>query len=541
MISRRQFLLSSFAASAGLAATPGVFAATQAQADLDPGDWHQYARLFPRRAVSQPGSDVERGLIALANEMVDKKIDNNDKTGDAKNLAAGYTYLGQFIDHDLTLDITPLDHVRVDVENVTNFRTPFLDLDQLYGGGPNISPFLYRKHGSADSPEGQERFLLGATAAGKRPDQPDRTLASTCNDLPRNSQGTALAGDPRQDENLILAQLHVAFLKLHNLVLDHPPELDKSPYYKIKPLFGAARRVVTWHYQWIVRHDFLKRIVDETVFDQLDDRDYKPLIGRSPRRFRIPVEFSAAAFRFGHSMVRNEYHYNQWHEDAKLLEELFQRTGFGNTGNVPVPEEWRISWDRFFKFLNPFILEKARKIDTKIAEDLFSLPPLQIRAFSAVPSPKMTFASDPPQLPIRTLLRGARLGLPTGQDVARKVLFLEPKTRVLTTREITNGPHEKILKENGFDTDTPLWYYTLKEAEIRGAGDKLGPIGSRLVADVILASLASDPDSYVSVAGADWRPTLWTSTSETDKNPSDMSKLLQLLLPETSTRACSST
>jgi hypothetical protein len=529
MISRRRFLLSSVASGAGYAAAPKLFAATQTAANIESHGYH-YIRLFPPGAASTPGSDLEKGLIELAGKMKD----NEDAKGDS-DIFAGYTYLGQFIDHDLTLDITPLDEVRPQkVEQTRNYRTPFLDLDQLYGSGPDVSSFLYRKHGS-ESPQGEERFLLGATTESTVVNSAGHTetLISSCNDLPRNSQGTALVGDARQDENLILAQLHIAFLKLHNFVLNHPAELGKSPYYKIEPAFEAARRVVTWHYQWIVRHDFLRSILDPDLLNQLDSRDYKSLIRGPLKGFQIPIEFSAAAFRFGHSMVRHEYPYNSRHEGAKLVDDLFQRTGFGKTGNVPLPEEWVIGWERFFRLRSPFSVAMARKIDTRITEDLFHLLPPQLRAFSAASNPKTAFAPDPPELPVRTLLRGARMGLPVAQGVARKILLLDPKIRVLSADEIAKGPHQAFLRQQGFDKDTPLWYYILKEAEVIHSGKRLGPIGSRIVADVILASLAADPKSYINVAGRDWVPTLWRPTPE-DETPTGMAELLGLV---TSARA----
>lgn len=461
---------------------------------------------------------------------------------------AGYTYLGQFIDHDLTLDITPLESVTPDLASTTNFRTPFLDLDQLYGGGPSVSRFLYRKHGP-DSPVGAERFLLGTTKPSDVPNPttsppgvPNQTLPASCNDLPRNSQGVALVGDSREDENLVLAQLHIAFLKLHNLVLDRP-ELRASPDYHITTDFQAARRVVTWHYQWLVRQDFLRTVLDPEIFDHLDSRTYKPMMAASMEDFRIPVEFSAAAFRFGHSMVRNKYHINQWH-DADLAGDLLGRTGFGPTGNVPLPEEWVINWKRFFIFPPPdyYDAQNASRIDTSIASGLFQLPVTQIRAFSLPPSSKSLFAADPPELPIRTLLRGARMGLPSGQDVARAVCLLQPGIRVLKSKEIAAGPHEDILTDPKyrFHEQTPLWYYILKEAEVLQKGNRLGPVGSRIIADVIVAALAADPKSYINVVGPKWTPTLWTA--ELEKNPlEEMRKLLELVAPNAVTKACSST
>lgn len=538
MISRRQFLIQTAAATgAGFAGAPHLLSALSQTARAK--RCHHYVRLFPAGIASTPGSDMEQGLIELAGKMR-----GDDSFGDARRISAGYTYLGQFVDHDLTLDITPLDQVRPDkVEQTENFRTPFLDLDQLYGGGPNFARFLYRTHAPAESPEGQERFLLGATASSTVVDGAghNQTLPSTCNDLPRNSQGIALVGDARQDENLILAQLHVAFLKLHNYVLDHPETLSVSPYYNIEPRFEAARRLVTWHYQWIIRHDFLRTVLDRDVFSQLDSPGYPPLIPGSLTDFQIPVEFSAAAFRFGHSMVRTHYPYNSWHEEASLGNDLFQRTGFGKRENVPVPEDWKISWNRFFQTRTGSTIVNARKIDTRIAEDLYHLTPPQMRAFSGVAKSSSAFAPDPPELPVRTLLRGARMGLPSGEQVASRLARRMPGVRFATEKEITSGPHESILRnpKYGLRGNTPLWYYILKEAEVIDLGDSLGPVGSRIVGDVIVASLAADPNSYVVVAGKDWRPTLWTASPPNGK-PNGMAELLGLLTAA-EPKACNST
>ncbi len=155
MISRRQFLLRSAATGAGLATAPGLLATpklsgSKVSAITNPCASSSYMRLFPARKPSEAGSVLERALSDLALKM--KEDDSESGAGD---ILAGYTYLGQFIDHDLTLDITPLDQARKNPLQITNFRTPFLDLDQLYGGGPTISPHLYRKHGS-DSSEGGE-------------------------------------------------------------------------------------------------------------------------------------------------------------------------------------------------------------------------------------------------------------------------------------------------------------------------------------------------------------------------------------------------
>jgi hypothetical protein len=413
---------------------------------------------------------------------------------------AGYTYLGQFIDHDLTLDLTPLDGATPSVENTPNFRSAFLDLDHVYAGGPILSPFLYEK-----GVRGAERFLVGKTSD-------DPTLAE---DLPRNIEGIALTGDPRQDENLILAQLHVAFLKLHNAIVADSALLSASPWYR-RPGntdFAVARRIVTWHYQWVVRHDYLKQVLDPEVFERLPELENAKR-NRPALDFRIPIEFSVAAFRFGHSMVRDRYKtgVNRQHEDVSLPD-LLGLTGLMGGASPALPAEWVVSWDRFFLHRggDTAHLNRARKIDTQIANGLHHVEELTTKPIATQRSPGFL----PPELPVRTLLRGARLELPSGEDIAREISRRENWIRILTEDEIVSGDHRDILTNPryGLFGNTPLWYYLLKEAELHknGAGEpgrSLGPLGSYLVADVILDALTADPDSYLSVP--DWSPTIPT-------------------------------
>jgi Animal haem peroxidase len=435
--------------------------------------------------------------------------DDSDLASDGA-ASAGYTYLGQFIDHDLTLDLTPLELATPEINSTPNFRTPFLDLDQVYGGGPNLSPFLYRND-PVERRDGNQCFLIGRTIKV-------RGLEASENDLPRSADGIGLTKDPRQDENLILAQLHVAFLKLHNKVIADPRLLDASKYYrkckrKVRFTdFEATRRLVTWHYQWIARHDYLERIIDPEVFQDLDKQQPRGRSGASAS-FQVPVEFSVAAFRFGHSMVRDSYNYNEGHEHVDL-QCLLALTGPGSKAilcehvpkNVPfaLPADWVIDWNRFFLVglaANPLTnLGVSRAIDTKIVGGLHSLSNQTTRQFS------MLSASGPPEelpLPVKTLLRGARVGLPTGQQVAKAF-----KITPITPAKIAAGPHEDTLRKHGLHKDTPLWYYILKEAELLAGAKKLGPVGSRIVSDVIVRALESDPNSYVSVAGKDWQPSL---------------------------------
>ena len=470
-----------------------------------------YSRLFPHLAEAPPSSTTEKGLEELGRKM------RNDGEKDNGDVTAGYTYLGQFIDHDLTLDITPLPNAQPDVDQIPNFRTPFLDLDHVYAGGPNVSPFLYE----INNLWGHERFLIGMTgkAKSRRKDGHEEEIASSADDLPRNARGIALVGDPRQDENLVIAQLHVAFLKFHNRVLE---ELEKGKMVDVGPingtLFEKARRLVTWNYQYVVLHDFLEKVLDARAYKTLKEKISKWT--RPPANFRLPVEFSSAAFRFGHSMVRDSYIINVDHQDADLLC-LLALTGVGSqTISCPelpppvavpfvLPADWRVEWQRFF--LRPQAkphFNAAEKINTKIANRLHNLRPETVALFSAAVLGQ-TKQLTPPEdvLPVRTLLRGARMGLPVGQRVAQSLGLevLNPDTEIAPP----GGPHTEVLRQYGFHTKTPLWYYILKEAELAkpGFGTRLGPVGSRLVADVIVSSLQADPCSFVSL-NSGWEPVL---------------------------------
>jgi hypothetical protein len=481
---RRDFLRRSLAGTAftaaGVSLPNDCFAASDHQKiltgrGLEPASPSHFTRMFPQLAENQSAPELgpEEGLIKLGENMKD----DPDSRPDPKKPPpmAGYTYLGQFINHDLTLDLTPLDQAQPDVARMSNLRTPFLDLDHVYGGGPNVSPFLYDRQ----SKHGEERFLIGETAPSS---VGGRNFPSTQGDLPRNSQGIALIGDPRQDENLIIAQLHVAFLKLHNRVLDG---LKRGEIKNASgTLFEQARRIVTWHYQWVVRHDFLREILDPRVFEQtFTDERYAR---KDEGDFQIPVEYSLAAGRFGHSMVRDEYFINETHMEASLRDDVSRLTGLRGGACPRLPAEWVISWERFF-FVGSGsgLVRHSRAIDTRLAQGLHE--PDQ---------------PNSPPLPVKTLLRGKRVGLPSGQDVAH-AYGLDP----LNPEQIAQGPDKEILLNFGYDTKTPLWYYILKEAELTTRGAHLGVLGSKLVADVIMAAIVRDPDSYHSIDRS-WIPTL---------------------------------
>ena len=375
---------------------------------------------------------------------------------DNPDIPAGYTYLGQFIDHDLTFDPASSLERQNDPDALTNFRSPRFDLDCIYGRGPVDDPFLYDK--AADG----QKLLIG------QHDNED--------DLPRNAQNTALIGDPRNDENIFVSQLQLTMLKFHNKVMDlvgTGPGLRRGS----ETGFEAAQRIVRWHYQWVVVHDFLRRVVgDELLGEVLDESGPYPRVDRRFYKWTndpfIPVEFSVAAYRFGHSMIRGRYKLNTlvgplptFTADPVAQEPLGHFGGFRI-----LPPFWTIEWARFFEVdgAGKDQRQSSRLIDAKLADPLQALPP--------------EIGGDRPSLIDRNLTRGARLLLPSGQDVAWYM-----GADVLSEADLAlpgGGP-------------APLWYYVLKEAQVQAGGRHLGQVGGRIVAEVFLGLLEKDPSSYL--------------------------------------------
>lgn len=414
---------------------------------------------------------LSEGPVKLITEPALSAKNPNNTT-----LTAGFTFLGQFLDHDMTFDPTSSLERQSDPEHISNFRTPSLALDNLYGAGPGASPHLYDQ-----SAAGQGiKFLLEATGtAGKF-------------DVPRNSQGVALIGDPRNDENLIVSQLQVAFLKFHNACVDHVK--TKIKLTKPDEIFAEAQRLVRWHYQWIIVHEFLRKTCGaDVVADVLEN-------GRKFYKWHnepyIPVEFSVAAYRFGHSQVRPSYRANFTGNPggqpffAMIFEPVPSDPNDPEdlTGGHRAPRRF-IDWPTFFDFGDGQV-RPNKKIDSVLSTALFKLPGSVV----ANPDPK----TNPSSLAQRNLLRHLTFSLPSGQRVA-SAMGVPP----LSKSDLAD------LKPHGLDDRTPLWFYVLREASVQANGEHMGAVGGRIIAEVFLGLLEGDRASYLSQE-PDWQPSLPT-------------------------------
>lgn len=432
--------------------------------------------MFPALPPCAPDDDTIEALLACTKgrNLVNARI------------PAGYTYFGQFVDHDITFDPQSSLERANDPHALVNFRTPRFDLDSLYGAGPADQPFLY----DWDCAEDRGVKLL----VGHNPSDADYAPV----DLPRNEQGRALIGDARNDENLIIAQLHLLFIRFHNKVVRrvrrrHP---DVTP----GELLAEAQRLVRWHYQWIVVHDFLERIVGRNAYKALraraDGVTLAPARWLSAWRSEpfIPVEYSGAAYRFGHSMVRDKYNVRRDVRGVPIFCPPGE-PGDDLSGFRRLPAGLVIDWDLFFfKPVTSSIPNASTKIDTFLAAPLRRIPP------------------DDESLARLNLRRGRALGLPSGPDVAR-AMSVKPLTQRELLPLLEGSPPEMppaavATLQSTLDT-LPLWTYVLLEARLRGdeRGLSLGPVGAGIVSEVLLGLLEADPSSYLQHRPA-WRPEL---------------------------------
>lgn len=433
----------------------------------------KFGRLFP---ALDPLRVKETSLVELASKMFESAGDTADNPG----IPAAYTYLGQFLDHNITFDATSIEEARVDPASVINYRSPRFDLDSIYGSGPVVQPHLYQR-------EDPDLFEIGCAKAFKIGPHSDEILPDIGKqaDLPRGWNRFALIADPRNDENFIVAQLHLAFLFFHNKIVTWLGEDSSHRQAPLrKTVFVEARDLAIRHYQWVLLHDFLPRIAGQEMIESVTKQG--SILARSGRLF-MPVEFSAAAYRFGHSMLRPQYNINDIHQNSGLLE-LFEFSGrTGSAANVPIPDDWIIEWFRLLNMDPRLDNTLSRRIDPYLADDLAEMP-----------APGGATQS----LAEMNLLRGNMLGLPAGQSVAG-FLGYEPLSR----DEIGSGPDGAVAAEHGLDRDTPLWFYVLKEALVREGGNKLGPVGARIVTEVFIGLLELDENSILNRA-RNWKPTL---------------------------------
>ncbi len=418
--------------------------------------------------ILDANDDLAAGPVALITDPNLQLINRNNPTH-----TAGVTFFGQFIDHDMTFDQRSRLGFPTQPIISQNARTCFFDLDSIYAGGPDGNPELYDQ---ADP----IKFLIESGG------QFEHLHRDPINHV-------AIIGDPRNDENMMIAGLHAAFLLFHNHAVDlvrsqNPTITDIQVYFQ-------AHRLTVWHYEWIILHEFLPHVVPQSVIDDVLTNGRHFYNPRHDQAF-IPVEFQIT-YRFGHSMVRPSYRANLHGDNGQpFFGMIFDPAGEGSPdpvdlrGGTRAPRRF-IGWQTFFDFGGAYSADARpnKRIDTIVSTPLFHLPLGTI--FNGMP---------PDSLMQRNLLRCVTWMLPSGQRIAQ-----EMGIPALSNAELA----ELQPIRASFVGSTPLFYYILKEAQLREDGLHLGPVGARIVAEVFIGLLQLDPDSYLSVQ-PDWLPTLPT-------------------------------
>jgi Animal haem peroxidase len=480
----------------GRGAPPTLTAAATTAAPLPP---FRFSRMGPRGINRQLGDPIRR---KLGNAMA-------AGGGGASQIPSGFTYLGQFIDHDLTFDKTDVMlGTHVPPAQLLQARSPSLDLDSLYGAGPQDpeSAKFYEADGL--------HLKMGKTVAA------EGIPAKQGFDLPRGAGSSAAAKrkaiipDPRNDENLAVAQTHLAMIRFHNRVLDSLPASVPSAQ-----RFAQARELVTRHYQWMIRTDYLPRICAPGVVNNVFNSGRKAFeVGAPPTDVpTMPIEFSVATFRLGHSMIRRAYAWNKIFDGVDGTLDLlftFSATSGDLGGDPRLPSTWIADFRRLYDFREanrPNLavpaakFNRAMRIDTKLVNPLGHLPP------KTVGGPSQMAENDPKRnLAFRNLTRARMVRLATGQQMATFLKSRGVALTKLTRAQIRHGSNGADLlgltqtQRAKLFTNTPLWFYILREAELNGG--KLKGVGARIVAETFHRAMEGSQVSIV--RDPSWRPTL---------------------------------
>ena len=426
-------------------------------------------------------------------------------SGGQSQIPAGFTYLGQFIDHDLTFDkTTVMLGANVTPAQLVQGRSPTLDLDSLYGAGP--------------TDPGSEKFYEADGIHLKVGKTTGPTLVGF--DLPRGAGNTAakkkkaIIPDPRNDENLAVAQHHAAMIRFHNRVVDTlPASVPQSQR------FAVAREKVTKHYQWMVRTDYLTRICASGVVNDVFSNGRKAFEVGAPatQMPTMPIEFSVATFRLGHAMVRARYNWNKDFDDgAGSLEYLFIFSALGGDlgGDTRLASSWIADFRRLYNFGDanrPNLTVPAAKFNRAMRIDTTIVDPLQHLPTQVAGLPANAGFNDPRRnLALRNLTRAKMLKLATGQQMANFLKNKGVNLTKLTAAQIRNGNNGADLgaltqaQRQALVKNTPLWFYILREAEFNGG--KLKGVGARITAETFHRAIEGSEHSIVN--DASFKPTL---------------------------------
>jgi len=455
---------------------------------LGTGRSFRFGRLFPSLepliiddeillAIGSPSDDNLAPAF-----MEDSQFRGTDNNAEQE---AGYTYFGQILAHDISLDTDSIIGETNDPNQVQNRATPWLDLDTMY---------RHDGHLAALDPEDRAKLLVGNELGNER-------------DFARNADGSAKIADERNDQNNNVAQLTAMLMAFHNQMVD---DLRADGYQgSDRRLFRLARQLTVQHWQAAIVHQFLPEFVDADVLASTIADGPRFYSLKAARRGIVPIEFSAAVSRFGHSLARGRYSLNDVFDRVRVFPLDESELDRNLLGRRPIEPERQIQWWRFFDFnsfqgdldddVDQFAgLQVGRKIDRFLARPMLRLPVGGPGLPEIIIDRTNTVAGHPVvSLANLSLFRGQALGLPSGQAVAR-AMGVEPipNAALGLCPPGTDCPVGDLPLTEDLD-GAPLLLYILEEARIERGGEALGPVGGRIVADVVIGLLLADRKSVL--------------------------------------------
>lgn len=492
----------SFAGAFLLPGAGHAFAASCAGGSVDgpaPQTAMCFGTMFPQLSPFHYSDQAAADLAAtMENPTPDPPGTDRGTRDDSATLPAEYTYLGQFIDHNLDFDETAQPTADVNASSLTNFESFRFDLNNVFGGGPAVDPQLYafdHKHLLVPGRLGAPQADGFPTVIGNR----------SVFDLARNpANGEAILVEPRDDENQILSQISAAFVAFYNDFINRGDS------------YAQARQLTEDYYQEIVLTDVLPAFVGQATIN-----NYLTFGGNGAARVNTPslpnagftpIEFSVGAYRFGHSLVRNDYHINDIFPTTTDIDDnvpIFNLNSFqfgdlsggaplpGPNGastttctstslcEVPNPAGHQIQWKYFVPELdanpNDPGINFARQTQATISPALFNLPAEAIAGCADTASPVCNGTGD---LIARDFARGNYDGLASGQAIAQALGC-----------HVISAPSINPTRDAVFNTGTPLIYYVLAEAQ--KAGQVLGCVGQSIIAQTFIQVLWDTPNSIL--------------------------------------------
>jgi len=371
---------------------------------------------------------------------------------DGAGMPQGYTYLGQFLAHDIASRDRP--------GSPASKRSWKLDLDSVYGGGAELDHF--------------GRFIYC-------PESP-----SFASDLLRDPQ-TKIARIPefRNDEHPIISHLHLTIQLFHNEALRRIQISAKGGGLSASQQFAMAKKYVTATVQRIYAEDYLAKCSDSIIHSMFKEGSLN-VFEIPASETDLPFEISHATLRFGHSQVRANYLLNGREEHTELLD-LFLLSGlFGRNAYKGIPKNKAIDWRRFFPWEgNDCGIESdlGQRINPKVVKPMSELLEAPI-----------------PDIVVRNIEAGARVDLPSGQVIATRLqaMGIDKRISPLLKAQERNQDQERLLRNSGLWDSTPLWLFILIEAANADDGKHLGPLGSVFLCETIRNAI-NVPDRYDSV------------------------------------------